>query len=62
MPNKPFLKCEKCGQIYHYKKERGWFSRNVLFWLPIKVFFCAKCAKDRQLVMTDEEYRRFEPV
>ncbi|HEY2583626.1 MAG TPA: hypothetical protein VGI43_17580, partial [Mucilaginibacter sp.] len=42
---KPVLRCYICSTAYHYKVKRSWFVRNVLFFLPIKVYFCGRCVK-----------------
>jgi len=59
---KPSLVCHKCHSLYQYRVERNWVLRNVLFFLPIKVFFCARCLKNRYILLTDEEELKYDPV
>lgn len=59
---KPLLKCYKCGTVYHYKTKPGWFFKTFLFFLPIKGYFCAKCVKTRNILITDQEERRYKSV
>lgn len=59
---KPILKCYKCGTPYHYKIKRNWLLRNVLFFLPVKTFFCGKCVKKRYVMITDDELSKYKRV
>jgi len=59
---KPSLRCYKCHTIYHYRQYPNWILRNVLFFLPIKVYFCAYCVKYRYILITDKEVLKYEPV
>ena len=59
---KPHLRCHKCSMMYHYRVPKNWLLRNVLFFLPIKVFFCARCLKNRYVFLTDREESKYQPV
>jgi hypothetical protein len=56
------LICRKCGTPYHFKKPRNWFGRNVLFFLPLKRFFCAKCLENRYRFITDKQLEDYHKV
>ena len=62
MMNKPLLRCPKCSTEFHFEKPRNWVGRNVLFFLPVRKFFCAKCLKDHYLIMTDQELQHYQRV
>jgi hypothetical protein len=59
---KPDLKCYKCSTVYHYRIKRNWFVKYFLFFLPIKIYFCGRCVKNRYLLLTDKGERRYKPV
>jgi len=59
---KPYLGCFKCRSIFHFSIPKGWFLRKVLFFLPIKIYFCAKCNKRRFVWLSDEDERKYERV
>jgi len=58
--DKPFMHCRRCSQPFHYKMPRNWFGRNLLFFLPIKRYFCAKCLKPRYRILTSAQERNFQ--
>ncbi len=60
--SKPLLKCHKCGTVFHFQVPRGFVLRNVLFFLPIKIYFCAKCMEKRYLLITNREVDKYHPV
>jgi len=43
--------CSKCGSPFHFKMRRSWFTKNILFFLPIKKYFCAKCKKSSYILV-----------
>jgi hypothetical protein len=59
---KPVLRCNKCSAIYHYQVKRDWIFRYILFFLPVKTYFCAKCAKRRNVWINDKKAAEYEPV
>jgi hypothetical protein len=59
---KPFLRCGKCGAVFHFSIKKNWLLRNVLFFLPIKLYFCAKCLKTRYLWVTDKQAHKYHRV
>jgi len=59
---RPLLKCSKCSSVYHYKVPLNWFLSNVLFFVPIKAFFCARCLKVSYHVMTSKQERKYKSV
>lgn len=60
--DKPYLRCSKCATMYHYRVKRGWFLKYVLFFLPVKIYFCARCVKKRYVLLTDKAETRYMPV
>jgi hypothetical protein len=60
--DKPWLRCRKCSSVYHYKVPVNWFLSGVLFFLPIKAFFCARCLTVRHHIMTSKTLRKYKPV
>ncbi|WP_428329888.1 hypothetical protein [Mucilaginibacter sp.] len=60
--DKPYLRCKKCGAIFHFPIKSGWFFGGVLSFLPIKIYFCAKCNKSRYLWLTDDEAEKYDRV
>jgi len=59
---KPSLKCYKCNSVYHYRLRRNWFFKNLLFFLPFKIYFCGHCVKKRYLLLTDKQEMKYKPV
>ncbi len=59
---KPLLKCRKCGTGYHYKVPVNGFLKAVLFFLPIKSYFCARCLKTRYHIISTKEEKKYKPV
>ncbi len=57
--NKPFLYCNHCTRPFHYRLKRNWIGRNLLFFLPVKKFFCACCLKSRYRIMTEKQVRKY---
>lgn len=43
--------CRKCGSSYHFQLHRNWFVKKLLFFLPLRVYFCAKCQKIRHVLV-----------
>ena len=59
---KPSLKCYKCSTVYHYRIKRNWFLKYVLFFLPIKIYFCGHCVKNRYILLSDKRETKYNPV
>jgi len=47
--------CSKCGTPFHFKMRRNWFIKRVLFFLPIKKYFCARCKKSSYIFARQDE-------
>ncbi|ASU32330.1 hypothetical protein MuYL_0427 [Mucilaginibacter xinganensis] len=60
--SKKILRCSKCNSPYHFEKQRNWFGRNLLFFLPLRRYFCAKCLKDRYVLITREKLKGYQKV
>ncbi len=60
--SKPELRCRTCNTIYHYRKTPNSWVRSILFFLPVKSFFCARCLKTRYLLISDKEYKKYTEV
>ncbi len=60
--SKPLLKCHKCGTVFHFQIPRGFVLRQILFFLPIKIYFCARCKKQRFLWITDQQANKYQKV
>ncbi len=39
--------CKKCGSDFHYQVPRGFFLKNVLGFLPIRIYWCPRCTANR---------------
>ena len=37
--------CSTCKNQFHFRMHRSWFVKNILFFLSVRKFFCAKCQK-----------------
>jgi hypothetical protein len=59
---KKVLRCFKCSAPYHFEKKRNWMGRNLMFFLPIRRYFCAKCIKDRYLFLTKKKLKAYTKV
>jgi hypothetical protein len=55
---RPVLRCSKCDQILRTRVKRNFLIKTLLFWLPLKVFFCSKCLKRRYTLQWRTPYRR----
>lgn len=42
-----YPRCWKCNTPYHYQIPRPWLIKNLLFFLPIKKYFCPHCVTAR---------------
>lgn len=40
-------KCQKCHTDFHYQVPRGFILKNVLGFLPIRIYWCPKCTTNR---------------
>lgn len=40
-------KCRKCNTDYHYQVPRGFFLKNILGFLPIRIYWCPRCVTNR---------------
>jgi hypothetical protein len=60
--DKPHLRCYKCGTVYHYRIRRNWFLKYGLFFLPVKIYFCGRCVKNRYVLLTDKHEAKYKPV
>ena len=60
--DQPYLKCCKCDTVFHFKLEQSLLQKTLLFFLPVKVFFCAKCATSRYRLLTDAEEEKYVRV
>lgn len=49
-------KCWRCQEIMNTRVKRNFLLRTLLFWLPVKVFFCAKCVSKRYVIQRDVNY------
>lgn len=60
--SKPSLRCYRCHSVYHYRIRRGWFLKYVLFFLPIKIYFCGHCVATRYRLLTNKGETRYKLV
>jgi len=56
---KKVLRCHKCSAPLHFEKTRNWFGRNILFFLPLHKYFCAKCLKNRYVWISKSELKKY---
>ncbi len=40
-------KCRKCNADFHYQIPRGTILKKLLWFLPIRIYWCPKCMKNR---------------
>jgi hypothetical protein len=59
---KEVLRCPSCSAILHYEKPRNWIGRNILFFIPLRVYFCAKCLKTKHMLITDKKLEAYHKV
>jgi hypothetical protein len=45
-------RCPKCKTPYHYTMPRGWFMRNILWFISVKKFLCARCIKAHYVIVS----------
>jgi hypothetical protein len=43
--------CAKCGSSFHFQLHRNWLVKTFLFFLPLRVYFCAKCQRSRYVIV-----------
>lgn len=43
----PYPRCWKCNTQYHYQIPRPWVVKNLLFFLPVRKYFCPHCVTSR---------------
>lgn len=39
--------CRKCSAIFHYQIPRPFILKHILGFLPIRIYWCPKCKKNR---------------
>jgi len=44
--------CRKCGTQFHYQVPRGFVLKNLLGFIPVRVFFCPKCVTNRYVLVS----------
>lgn len=49
-------KCRICDEILDIRVKRNILIKTLLFWLPIKVYFCARCANKRYVIERRHTY------
>jgi uncharacterized protein YlaI len=49
-------KCWVCDQVLDTRVKRNFLLRTLLFWLPVKVYFCTKCASKRYVIERKSTY------
>jgi len=60
--NKPYLRCKKCGEAYHYPLRKNALEQLISLVIPYKKLFCAGCLKGRYVFITDSEYNKYRKV
>jgi DNA-directed RNA polymerase subunit RPC12/RpoP len=60
--NKPYLRCKKCGDPYHYPLKKNALERLLSLVISFRKFFCARCLKARLVFISDEEYSKYRKV
>lgn len=40
-------KCRVCGSDFHYQIPRGFLLKNVLGFLPVRIYWCPRCIANR---------------
>ena len=54
--------CPKCASKYEYEVKRNWVLRYLLFFLPIKIFFCLNCMQSNYLLFPKTVREKQEQV
>jgi hypothetical protein len=49
----PRIRCPKCANTLNYRIERNWIGRNLLFFIPVELYFCVGCFKHRYVIIGD---------
>ncbi len=47
-------KCRKCQTDFHYQVPRGFFLKTVVGFLPIRIYWCPRCTKNRYVWVKDK--------
>ena len=37
--------CQVCGHEFKYRVKRNWVVKILMFWSPVKRYFCEECAE-----------------
>ena len=40
-------KCKKCSNTFHYQVPRGFLLKNIFGFVPIKIYWCPYCKRER---------------
>lgn len=60
------LRCPQCTQVFQSRVRRNWILRNLLFFIPVKIYFCSICDKNVYLILLDKmpekETLHFKPL
>ena len=51
-------RCRVCEEIMNTRVKRNPLIRTLLFWLPIKVYFCQKCVSKRYVFERRHSYSK----
>jgi hypothetical protein len=43
-------RCKKCNALFDRRVKRGFVTKRLLFFLPIKLYYCSKCVKTRMVI------------
>jgi hypothetical protein len=54
--NHHMAKCRVCKQILDTRLKRNFLLKTLFFWLPVRVYFCTKCATKRYVIHHKENY------
>ncbi len=41
--------CPACGRRFKYRLKRSWLMRTLVFWKPLKRYYCAYCKCNRYI-------------
>lgn len=54
-------RCWKCHQVFDARIKRSAIFKAFFFWLPVRIYFCAKCARRRYVIQHREDDRTLSP-
>lgn len=48
-------KCRKCNTDFHYQVPRGFVLKQLLGFVPVRIYWCPKCTTNRYVWITEKK-------